>query len=195
MMLETKTSLWHVSLLEFRTRVAAGSATPGGGAVAAVTATLAAALMRMTAAITLRHTKDAKLQAFMAAVEVCEEKLAQYADEDVRAFDRYVAARKNNNADPSSEVQECLLVCAKVPLEAAEQVANLQALATEIAASIPAFLASDLATAMHLLHAARQALLANVEINCSDLENNQEKRALLQRLEPLLASRSSSGAL
>lgn len=182
-------SLWSSSLLEFRERVAAGTPTPGGGAVAAVTATFAAALLRMVATICTHRAPDTALESTLADVKVCEAKLAQCADEDMRVFDVYMTARKNRLA--AETLQALLLACASVPLEAAEQVEKLQSLTTEIAAKCPAFLASDVATARHLLHASREALLANVAINCKDLEECEEKRALEQRLERLRHAQQS----
>jgi len=192
MIFETEASIWRGSLLEFRNRVAADSPTPGGGAVAAVTATFAAALLRMVCAIILKRTPDARMNVVVAEVNTCEEKLGCYADEDVRAFDRYIAARKDRKPSSQSKVQQCLLTCAEVPLQAAEQIAKLQKLASEIALNSPAFLASDIATARHLLYASRQALLANVAINFTDLENCEEKRLLSQRLEALIQKNDST---
>jgi len=177
-------SLWSDSLLEFRERVAAARPTPGGGAVAAVTATFAAALLRMAGAICIHRVPDADLDAAIADVKICEAKLAQFADEDVRAFNAYMAARKSRLAPET--LQGLLLTCASVPLEAAELVEKLQSLEKEIAAKCPAFLASDVATARLLLHASRQALQANVAINFNDLEDSEEKRALHLRLDRLL---------
>ena len=185
MTMEIRDSLWENSLLEFRERVAAATPTPGGGAVAAVTATLATALLRMAGTICFERAPDAKMEAAIAEVKNCEAKLAQCADEDVRAFDAYMAARKDRETAAPKRLQELLLVCARVPLEAAEQVEKLQSLATEIAAQCPAFLASDVATARHLLHASREALLANVAINCDDLEDCEEKRTLRRRFDRL----------
>lgn len=187
MKVETETSLWHNSLLEFRNCVAADSPTPGGGAVAAVTATFAAALLRMACAIVDKRKPDTRLQALAAEITSCEEKLAHYADEDVRVFDRYIAVRKLHDVAAKSSVQHCLLACAEAPLAAAEQVAKLEAYAAEIALNSPQFLASDIATAQHLLNASRLSLLANVTVNLADLEAGEEKRLLLQRLTVLLA--------
>ncbi len=192
MTFETESSLWRDSLLEFRNHVAAESPTPGGGAVAAITASFAAALLRMVGAIALKRTPDARMHAVVAEVNTCEEKLARCADEDVRVFDRYIAARKDRKHSSQSNIQQCLLACAEVPLKAAEQVAKLQTLASEISLNTPAFLASDIATARHLLHASRQALLANVAINFTDLENCEEKALLSQRLEAVLRTSTSA---
>lgn len=187
---ETRGPLWENSLLEFRERVAAATPTPGGGAVAAVTATFAAALLRMAGAICIHRVPDANLDAAITDVKICEAKLAQFADEDVRVFDAYMAARRNRLAPET--LQALLFACANVPLEAAEQVEKLQSLEKEIAVKCPAFLASDVATARHLLHASREALLANVAINCNELEDGVEKRAWQQRLDRLLLAAKST---
>ena len=179
-------SLWESSLLEFRNRVAADSPTPGGGAVAAVAATLAAALLRMVCAIVKRRKPDAEINAVVAQITLCEEKVARCADEDVRVFDRYMAARKVHEAHAKSNVQHCLLACAEVPLAAAEQVAKLEVYAAEIALQAPEFLASDITTAQSLLYASRRGLVANVTINLADLDESEEKCVLLQRLDPLM---------
>ena len=178
-------SLWENSLLEFRNRVAAGSATPGGGAVAAVAATYAAALLQMVCAITSTRKPHAGMMAIAAKVKICEEELTYCAEEDIRVFDRYMAARNVLSASMHAEVQRCLLACTEVPLTAAEAVVNLEDYAAEMGPHCAEFLASDLATARHLLDASRKALVANVSINLTDLEDCEAKRAILRRLEAL----------
>lgn len=167
---------------EFCERVAGRSPTPGGGAVAAVIAVMAAALLRMASAICLERVPEDGLKATIAEVEACETKLKGYADEDVQAFDAYIAARKKQEKD----AQQALIDCALVPLNAAEEVAKLQRLAAAISERTPDFLASDVATVRHLLRAARQSLLANVTINCLKIENCEEKCALEERATSLL---------
>jgi formiminotetrahydrofolate cyclodeaminase len=186
-------SLWGKSLLAFRNRVAADTPTPGGGAVAAVTATLAAALLRMVCAIGNKRKADSGMNAAVAQITVCEEKLARYADEDIRAFDRYIAARKVHNISSTAEIQRCLLACTEVPLAAAEEVAKLNAYATEVALQAPEFLSSDVSTAQSLLEASHRGLLANVTINLVDLEDSEEKHLLLQRLDALLRPANTTG--
>ena len=187
------TSLWENSLLEFINRVSASSATPGGGAVAAVTATFAAALLQMVCVLSSRRKPNAGMNTIAAKVKSCGEQLAHYADEDIRVFDQYMAAKKIRGGSAHAEVQACLLACAAVPLAAAELVAKLQADAAEMVPNTPEFLLSDLATARHLLHASRKALLANVSVNLSDLEEGEAKGALVRRLEALQGEATSAG--
>jgi formiminotetrahydrofolate cyclodeaminase len=186
-------SVWEGSLQEFRDRVAAAAPTPGGGAVAAVAATLAAALLRMVCAIALKRVADPEMSATVANIARCEEKLAFFAEEDVRVFDGYMAARKLRDASAKSTIQDCLLACAEVPLAAAEQVAKLEEYAAEIAGDSPKILASDLATARYLLNASRMALLSNVTANLVELEDGVAKRELLRRLEALPGDANSAG--
>lgn len=186
-------SLWENSLLQFRDRVAASSATPGGGAVAAVTATFAAALLQMVCAISSKRKPDVRMDALAARVKICEEELAQCAEEDIRVFDRYMAARRDRSAAAQAEVQQCLLACTEVPLAAAEVVAKLEAFAAEMVFNSPDFLSSDLATARHLLNACRKALLANVSINLADLDDGEVKRTLGRRLEALQSDANLTG--
>lgn len=184
-------TLWEESLHRFRERVAAATPTPGGGAVAAVTAAFAAALLRMICGIMVAkrgtgNFPERELEALVARVQACEDRLAQCAEEDILAFDAYMAARKigGSGADPATK-QSLLAACAQVPLDAAEQVKQLQSLCGEIEAAAPSWLASDLATASHLLEASRVSLLANVAINLKDLEDGTEREALQRDLERL----------
>lgn len=186
-------SLWENSLLQFRDRVAASSATPGGGAVAAVTATFAAALLRMVCAISSTRKPDVGMQAIATEVKIGEEKLSHHAEEDIRVFDRYMAARKDRSSAAQADVQRWLLECTEVPLAAAEVVARLEAYAAQIALNTPDFLSSDLATARHLLRASRTSLLANVSANLAGLEDGEAKRALERRLKGFEGDTNSVG--
>jgi formiminotetrahydrofolate cyclodeaminase len=141
----------------------------------------------------LKRVANPEMSATVANIARCEAKLAFFVEEDVRVFDRYMAARKHRDASAKSTIQDCLLACAEVPLAAAEQVAKLEAYAAEIAGNSPKILASDLATARHLLSASRKALLSNVTVNLADLEDGVAKRELLRRLEALPGDANSAG--
>jgi formiminotetrahydrofolate cyclodeaminase len=181
-----KESLWDQPVLRFREQIAASTPTPGGGAVAAVTATFAAALLQMVCRISLRKTAETKrqeIEAILSRVQTCESTLARYADEDILAFDAYMEARK----DDSAVSQTLLLDCARVPMAGAEMVTELQSLLPEIEAVCPAFLSSDLATAMYLLRASRESLLANVKTNLDSLGNGADALELREKCDRLTA--------
>jgi formiminotetrahydrofolate cyclodeaminase len=175
--------LWDQSLLQFRNRVAGGTPTPGGGAVASVTATFGAALLRMVCAIGDRRRPDPELYAIAAKVKIVEDQLARYAVEDIVAFDRYMAARKNRSVSAHVEVQRCLQACTEVPLAAAEAVLGVETFAVEILPRCPESLSSDLETARLLLQATRKALLANVRVNLTEMDDGEGKDKIIRRLD------------
>jgi methenyltetrahydrofolate cyclohydrolase len=186
-------SLWDNSLLEFRNRVAAGAPTPGGGAVAAVGATFATALLQMVCVISSGQKPDAGMNAIAAKAKICEEKLARCAEKDIHVFDRYMAARKIRSASAHADIQRCLVACTEVPLVAAEAVAKLEAYAAEMMPKTPEFLSSDLSTARHLLDASRRALLANVIVNLTEMEDGEAKHVALRRLHGLQVDAKAAG--
>jgi formiminotetrahydrofolate cyclodeaminase len=183
-------SLWDETVLRFREEIADAAPTPGGGAVAAVTAAFAAALLQMVCGISLRNVADMKrrkIEPILSRVRNCESDLARYADEDVVAFDAYMEARKSR--DPSVS-QTLLLDCARVPLAGAETVTELQSLLPELEEACPAFLSSDLVTATHLLRASRESLLANVKMNLDAFDDSAAKQELQERYDRLISWRS-----
>lgn len=182
---QRESPLWDNSLSQFRDRVAAATPTPGGGAVAAVSATFAAALLQMVCAISAKRYGEQKTDAIAANVKVVEVQLAQSAEEDIRAFDRYLATRKVRSESSDRDAQRCLLECTEVPLAAAEAVVKLEAYATELIPDTPEILMSELATARYLLDASRKALLASVQANLKGLVAGEAREAMVRRLMAL----------
>lgn len=176
-------SLWDGSLRQFRERLAAGTPTPGGGALAAASGSLAAALLRMVCAIARRKASDADkaaIDAIETEAKQCEAALAQCADDDVHAFDAYIRAR---NTSTPAEAQRLLVECAEVPLRGAETVSDLESSIPRIETFCPEFARSDLETAKSLMRASLESLLANVKINLNALEDCPEKADLATRYD------------
>lgn len=176
-------SLWDGSLRQFRERLAADTPTPGGGALAAASGSLAAALLRMVCAISHHKASNAD-KAIVGAIEKqaqqCESILTQCADDDVRAFDAYMRARK---ISPPGKAQHLLVECAEVPLRGAETASDLESSIPRIETFCPEFARSDLETAKLLLRASLESLLANVKINLDTLEDCAEKSDLKTRYD------------
>lgn len=160
--------------------------------MAAVSATFAGALLRMVCAISSKRKSGVDMNTIAAKVKIFEEQLAHCAEEDIRVFDRYMAARKDRSASAHAEVQRCLLACTEVPLAEAEAVVKLEAYAAEMVPHCPELLSSDMATAQHLLDASRKALLANVSINLTELDDGEAKRAIIGRASALWRGKKTS---
>jgi methenyltetrahydrofolate cyclohydrolase len=178
-------SLWDDRVGKLRERIAATTPTPGGGAVAAVTAAFAVALLRMVCGISLKKLAAAErgsVEGLQARLRQSEEALARSADEDVQAFDAYVALRTSGS---EAESEALLLRCADVPMSAAESVAEAQSLLPQIESICPSFARSDLATASYLLRASQASLLANVGINLDAMRGEAAKREMKARYDRL----------
>lgn len=89
----------------------------------ALAATFAAALLQMVCAIASKREAAMVMDAIAAKVKTCEQKLAHCAEEDIRAFDRYMDARKSLRGSTRAHVQKCLLASTRVPLTGAEAIA------------------------------------------------------------------------
>ncbi len=121
---------------------------PGGGAVAAVTASLAAGLVAMAG------PEDPQ------GVEALGQRAAALADEDAVAYSAVVAARRTGES-----VTEALTRATEVPLEIAGTAAAIAQRAAEVFLTGRPALRGDAATALLLAEGATRSAAYLVEIN------------------------------
>ncbi|HZT31119.1 MAG TPA: glutamate formimidoyltransferase [Bryobacteraceae bacterium] len=161
---------------EFLNALAAPAATPGGGSAAAAAGAMAAALGSMVAALAkLDPTEfDSRRQFFSEAV-----------NRDAQAYDGVVAAYKIPKTERGDAVDRALYEAARVPLEVAENAADLEQHLRSLAAAAPARFRSDIETAEALAQACRAGALANVRINVEAMKDQAMAAGLRTRLEAL----------
>jgi glutamate formiminotransferase/formiminotetrahydrofolate cyclodeaminase len=162
-------------------QVAAGTATPGGGTVAAVSGALAAALTRMVANLTIGRKQYAGVQEDMreaeAAVARLQEELLDLAVRDSAAFDSIMAACRLPKGAPQEQearrqaVQEATRQAARVPLATAERAVKVLEFLLRIAASGNVNGMTDATVAVAMAEAAVQGAAANVRVNVASLED------------------------
>lgn len=155
--------------------LASDAATPGGGAYAALSAAAGAALISMTARLTVRKKDFAdvaeRMEQVIAEADEARGVLLALADRDAHAFDRVMAAYRmpreaeDERSDRLRELQAALEGAAEVPLDVARRSVYLMGLAEEATTSGNPNAASDGMCAAAALHAATIAALANVQIN------------------------------
>ncbi len=155
--------------------LASDAATPGGGAYAALSAAAGAALISMTARLTVRKKDFAdvadRMQRLIDEADDARGVLLDLADRDGDAFDRVMAAYRmpRESEDERSvrlrELQAALEGAAEVPLDVARRSVYLMGLAEEATTNGNPNAASDGMCAAAALHAATIAALANVQIN------------------------------
>jgi formiminotetrahydrofolate cyclodeaminase len=171
--------LIDLSIHDFIAELGAGTATPGGGSVAALCGALASALAAMVARLTLGKERYRDRWATMeemsrAADDLCRLFL-DLAQKDMDAYRGVLAslglpkATEEEKASRQTALQDALKRAASVPLEtlrALERLAHLAKAAVE--AGNPSAL-TDGGAALHLARAAAAISAANVKVNLADI--------------------------
>jgi formiminotetrahydrofolate cyclodeaminase len=153
------------TLAGFLDEVGEKTSAPGGGAVAAVAVSLAAALAEMAAQFSGKHWDRAD-EAVLRAREL-RTRAMPLAEADAEAYGAVIAARGTPGYD------EALSRAADVPLAVAQAAADVAELAAELAASGNPNLRGDAATAALLAEAAARAAANLVEINLADTSGDE----------------------
>ena len=167
----------------FLDAVAAPSPTPGGGSVSAFAGAAAAALGQMVAGLSRKKKSQAafvdQLSTALDALRKTGDALTAAIDRDALAYDEVLKAFKLPQTNPeeiklrNQEVQRATRGATEVPLEVAdwavalfEQLGQLQAIAA-------ASMRSDLQVAQFMATAGARGAMANVEINLSDIKDEE----------------------
>jgi formiminotetrahydrofolate cyclodeaminase len=160
-------SIWSGTLAEFRDKVRGTDPVPAGVSISAVTASLALSLIAKV--LRVRHAETALLD----AVELESAQLAQLADSDIRAFERYMDCVRSKQPK-----DEAMRIAIDIPLAAARSALHGLELCREATAIFSTGLtAADLGTATSLLRSAAQAMLLSAEANLAYLPPGDPFRA------------------
>jgi formiminotetrahydrofolate cyclodeaminase len=166
------TSIWDSNLREFRDRTASHDPTPGGGSVAAVVAAEGLALVLMALEIAKRRKEvHPEAHGILERGKALLEPLSACADEDVAAFEKYMAATRlpkdtsEEQAARTSALAAASSTALEAPLRAAEQIVSALEVARDAVRVVHAGIVSDVGAGAALLHAALTATLYNVDIN------------------------------
>jgi formiminotetrahydrofolate cyclodeaminase len=172
-------SIFDLTLGEFLAKLGSADPTPGGGAAAAVVGALGAALVEMTANLTIGHPRLADVQDQARRIEQraseLRSRLEQLGDADAEAFDRVTAAYRMPRADDaqkaarSQAIQAALRIAADVPLETARISAQVVEVAEEAAPLLNAAVISDVLVGALMAQAALNSAALNVEINLGSM--------------------------
>jgi formiminotetrahydrofolate cyclodeaminase len=186
-------SIFDLTLGEFLERLGSSDPTPGGGAAAAVVGAVGAALVEMTANLTIGRPRLADVQDQAQRIEQRASKLRarleQLGDADAEAFDRVTSAYKLPRADDSQKaarseaIQAALRVAADVPLETARISAEVVELAEEAAPVLNAAVISDVLVGALLAQAALNSAALNVEINLGSMSDQATIQRYAGRLD------------
>jgi methenyltetrahydrofolate cyclohydrolase len=163
------------TVADFCESVAAKTSAPGGGSVAAIVTGFAASLAAQTARFSAEQWEDAA--GAVAQAEALRARVLPLADEDARAYESFLAARRMPT-EIETEVRDAaigaaLSRAAEVPLAIAEAAIDVASLACELAERGNQNLRGDAATAVLLAEAAVRAMANFVEINLGMREEDE----------------------
>jgi formiminotetrahydrofolate cyclodeaminase len=188
-------TLWNQSLASFREAIASTEPTPGGGSVAMVSATFGIGLVIMALEITAKKPEPETEQRLRELLEEARGRLAElsaHADEDVAAFQRYMAALKMPKATDEEKaarkeaMQTALIRATEAPLAAARSCLAALIMAEEAATISSVRVVSDVGAGATLLGGAVSAVLLNVEINLPSIADPALKEEFSRAREELL---------
>jgi methenyltetrahydrofolate cyclohydrolase len=186
-------SILEVRVGELLERLGSSEPAPGGGAAAALTGALGAALVQMTANLTIGRPKLAAVEDQARGIETAagalRGRLAQLGDADAAAFEQVSAAYRlprDGDADKaarSSAIQAALQVAASVPLDTARACASVLELAEAAAPILNSAVISDVMVGALLAQAALESAAVNVEINLAGMTDASSAQRLADELD------------
>jgi formiminotetrahydrofolate cyclodeaminase len=181
-------SILDLRVGELLDRLGSSDPTPGGGAAAALAGAIGAALIQMTANLTIGRPRlvDVEPQARSIESRAADLKLrlAKLGDADAEVFAQVGAAYKlprgtdEEKTARTRAIQAALQAAAGVPLETAQVCADVIALAEEAAPILNASVISDVLVGAEIARAALDSAALNVEINLASMTDPSQKERL-----------------
>ena len=180
-------SIKSLNIEEYLERLASRSATPGGGAAAALTSAQGAALVMMVANLTIGKPEYAEFEELnkdvLGEAEVLLKSLTEGADNDADAFGKVSAAYAlpKDDENRAAEIASASVLAAEAPLMVMEDSLAGLRLAATLKGRSNKMLESDVyVAALHLYTGIRSAYY-NVEANMPAIEKADPALALEMR--------------
>lgn len=164
----------------FLDQVAAGTAAPGGGAVAALAGALAAALVAMVSRLTIGRKKYAEVEAEMITLsqsaEQLRDQLTRAIADDITVYTAVMNAYKIDKADPKREaaIQSAMRDAAKIPLQVMKLSLDALELAQRVAEVGNTNAVTDAGVGAHMALAAIESAALNVRINAKTITDTAQ---------------------
>ena len=192
--------LSELTVQTFLDELASPAPTPGGGAAAALSGALGAALVSMVCRLTIGRKNyesvSAELESILVQAEAKRRDLLELMEADAAAYDRVIAQMKlpketdEQKAARTTALQHALKEAAEVPFQIAGACADVLDLIEPVAAKGNKNAASDAGAGALLAEAGLRTALLNVEINLGLIKDETYVREMRTRLEPLTRGRA-----
>lgn len=191
---EAKEGISGMLPYDFLEATAAGTPTPGGGAVAALTGALGAALAEMVANLTVGRKKYADVAAEAEAVQQEAARLRQELMDavaaDADAFNDLLAVYRDQSLEDEAReaaVEEATTGAGEVPLRVVRLARDVARLAQTIARQGNANAVTDAAAGGIMARAAAETAALNVKINGTGLQDQARAQAWTEEVDSLVA--------
>ncbi|MBI2759661.1 MAG: glutamate formimidoyltransferase [Chloroflexi bacterium] len=181
--------------LTFIDEVAASTAAPGGGSVAAYAGALGAALAEMVAGLTIGKKKYAEVEAEMQAIRVqageLRRELTSAVDDDAAAFEAVMGAFKlpketeEQQTARKAAIHIATVNAAHIPLDTVKAALKVMELAAMLVKDANLNAISDAMSGAAMTRAAITAAGCNVRINLNTLEDKSAGEKMLKELKEL----------
>lgn len=179
----------------FLDRLASGKPTPGGGAAAAHTGAVAAALVAMVARLTIgkkgyEEVAD-RMREIADSAESLRGQLEKDVEQDVEAFNQVMRAYRLPKDTPAQEmdrsqaIEDAMHGAALVPLQVADAATAALELSAEVAEAGNVNAISDAGSAGAMARAALQSASLNVRTNAASVKDKAAAQVWLDQLETL----------
>ncbi|MCR5073873.1 MAG: cyclodeaminase/cyclohydrolase family protein [Clostridiales bacterium] len=165
---------------------------PGGGSTSALVGALAAALGRMSGALTVGKKKYADvendLRDMMDRAQELREKLCACVQKDIDAFEPLSKAYAIPKDDPNRDgiMEKCLKTAASAPLEILDLCCEATVLNKEFSEKAGRLVISDAATGAALCWAALHGAALNVKVNTSAMKDRAYAGSVEQHVDEAL---------
>ena len=184
-----------LKLTKFLEKIAAGTAAPGGGSVAALNAALAASLTEMVANLTVGkkgyEAAEKDMREIAARASELRKKLAKDIDNDAAAYNEVLKAfrmAKDSEKDKdrrTAAIQASFKNAALVPLGVARDAIRIMELAGKVVRKGNKNAAIDGAVGTLAARAAARGALYNVKANLNFIDDHKFVKEVTQEVEML----------
>ena len=180
------------SINNFLDELGSKAPVPGGGSTSALVGALAAALGRMSGALTVGKKKYADvendLRDMMDRAQELREKLCACVQKDIDAFEPLSKAYAIPKDDPNRDeiMEKCLKTAASAPLEILDLCCEVTALNKEFSEKAGRLVISDAATGAALCWAALHGAALNVKVNTSAMKDRAYAGSVEQHVDEAL---------
>lgn len=180
------------SINNFLDELGSKAPVPGGGSTSALVGALAAALGRMSGALTVGKKKYADveddLRSMMDRAQELREKLCACVQKDIDAFEPLSKAYAIPKDDPDRDgiMEKCLRTAASAPLEILDLSCEVTVLNKEFAEKAGRLVISDAATGAALCWAALHGAALNVKVNTGAMKDREYAESVERHVDEVL---------